>query len=110
MTRQNDTIGFWKGGMIVVACAPLLSCARESTSGEAPGPICMIPTTLPADHPPTLILHGDADTIVPVSTAKAYYDALESNGIEAKFIEGPTAGHQWLDVAPSAVTSWFLSH
>jgi predicted esterase len=74
------------------------------------GPICMIPSVLPADHPPTLILHGDADTIVPVSTAKAYYDALVSNGIEAKFIEDPTAGHQWLEVAPSAVTSWFLSH
>jgi dipeptidyl aminopeptidase/acylaminoacyl peptidase len=74
------------------------------------GPLCTIPSSLPTDHPPTLFLHGDADTIVPIATARAYYDALVSQGIEAKFIEDPTAGHQWIPEAPDAVTSWFLDH
>jgi poly(3-hydroxyoctanoate) depolymerase len=74
------------------------------------GPLCTIPPTLPVDHPPTLLLHGDADTIVPISTAKAYYDALVTAGIEAEFVNDPAAGHQWLASAPNDVTNWFSTH
>jgi poly(3-hydroxybutyrate) depolymerase len=74
------------------------------------GPLCNIPPTLPVDHPPTQLLHGDADTIVPISTARAYYDALVAAGIEATFVNDPAAGHQWLSSAPEDVTNWFASH
>jgi predicted esterase len=74
------------------------------------GPLCSIPDQLPKDHPPTLMLHGGADAIVDISTARDYEAKLMSNGIEVKFVEDPAAGHQWLSSAPEEVTEWFSSH
>ena len=74
------------------------------------GALCSVPTVLPADHPPTLFLHGGADTTVPIATAQDYYRKLQAQGIEAKFVEDPAASHQWLDSAPEQVTRWFLDH
>jgi poly(3-hydroxybutyrate) depolymerase len=74
------------------------------------GPLCAIPPALPADHPPTLFLHGGADNIVPIATAKAYYDELVKQKIDAKFDEDPDASHEWLSVAPDDVTTWFMTH
>ena len=74
------------------------------------GPLCVVPSVLPADHPPTLFLHGGADTTVPIATAQDYYRKLQAQGIEAKFVEAPAASHQWLDTAPEDVTNWFLAH
>jgi predicted esterase len=74
------------------------------------GPACAIPATLPADHPPTLFLHGGMDTIVPIGTAQAYYQELMAQGFETKFVEDPSAGHQWLSVAPHDVVQWFTTH
>jgi poly(3-hydroxybutyrate) depolymerase len=74
------------------------------------GPACTVPSTLPANHPPTLFLHGDLDTTVPIATAKPYYQELVAQGVAAKFDEDPTASHQWLSVAPADVTAWFTAH
>jgi predicted esterase len=74
------------------------------------GPICTIPTPLPSDHPPTLFLQGGDDPIVPISTAQAYYQDLMAQGIDTRFVEDATAGHQWLSVAPQEVTRWFTTH
>jgi len=70
---------------------------------------CFVPA-LPADHPPTLFLHGSLDTTVPEYTAKQYYDALVGDGIAAQLVLDPTAGHQWLAVAPAKITDWFSTH
>jgi predicted esterase len=74
------------------------------------GPICNVPASLPDDHPPTLLLHGTQDTTVPISTAREYEAVLMSEGVEQRFIEDPTAAHQWLDVAPAEITAWFVDH
>lgn len=74
------------------------------------GPICSVPSVLPADHPPTLFMHGTADTTVPISTARTYAERLMAAGIETNFIEAPGVGHAWLSAAPDAVATWFLTH
>jgi predicted esterase len=74
------------------------------------GPFCEVPSMLPSDHPPTLLLHGDADGTVPLDTAVAYYDALVAQGIETELIVDMGIGHAWLASAPEAITSWFLEH
>jgi predicted esterase len=74
------------------------------------GPLCSVPATLPSDHPPTLFLHGDADTTVPIATAIAYHDVLEAQGVETELIVGMGIGHAWLQSAPQDITAWFLSH
>lgn len=74
------------------------------------GPLCNVPAELPHDHPPTLFLHGGADPIVPIATARDYFTKLQANAIETKFVEDPAADHRWISAAPNAVLAWFTSH
>lgn len=71
------------------------------------GAICDLPKALPADHPPTLFLHGEDDLIVPVGTMQKYADALEAQGTEVDVVREAEVGHAWLPVAPEAIVAWF---
>lgn len=71
------------------------------------GPICRIPDSLPQQHPPTLLLHGARDLIVPISTAKSFYALLKREGIETEFVVDDDFGHGWLDQAPEKILDWF---
>jgi dipeptidyl aminopeptidase/acylaminoacyl peptidase len=74
------------------------------------GPVCVIPNTLPANPPPTLLLHGGRDMTVPLFTALWFEDVLQTNGVEVKTLINPSVGHGWLPEAPQAVLDWFESH
>lgn len=90
---------------------PFRAIAIESASYEScSGSLCVIPTPLPSTHPPTLFLHGLADTIVPIATAEAYDDVLKAQAIPERFVIDATASHQWIAAAPSEVLSWFQHH
>jgi poly(3-hydroxybutyrate) depolymerase len=71
-----------------------------------PGPI----PALPANHPPTLLLHGALDVAVPVAVARSYFDALTANGTEAEIVVNPNTMHDFLPVAPEEFACWFLQH
>ena len=43
-------------------------------------------THVSADDPPTLIIHGDADKLVPIQQAELFIDKLKSAGVEAKLV------------------------
>jgi acetyl esterase/lipase len=43
--------------------------------------------------PPVLILHGDKDTLVPVSQSELFRDALKGAGVENELVVVPGAGH-----------------
>jgi poly(3-hydroxybutyrate) depolymerase len=103
--------GYMTSRMAVSYPGKFRALAIESGSyATCLGPICTIPTPLPSDHPPTLFLQGGDDPIVPISTAQAYYQDLMAQGIDTRFVEDATAGHQWLSVAPQEVTRWFTTH
>lgn len=74
------------------------------------GPVCVVPPSLPADHPPTLFLHGDADTTVPIDTARRYHSALEQGGFETAFLTEVGGEHAWNRDAPVEITDWFMHH
>jgi poly(3-hydroxyoctanoate) depolymerase len=74
------------------------------------GPLCNVPAQLPGDHPPTLFLHGAADLIVPIATARDYFTKLRAQGVATKLVEDPLADHRWLTSAPNEVLAWFTSH
>src|SRR4051794_1199884 len=48
------------------------------------------------DDPPTLILHGDADRLVPLQQSEAIVERLKKAGVETKLVVKPGAGHGWL--------------
>ena len=74
------------------------------------GPVCNVPRQLPANHPPTLFLHGALDTTVPLFTAERYHEELLADGFETSKIVDPNAGHEWLAVSPTEITDWFTKH
>mgnify|MGYP000680823306 CR=1 FL=1 len=45
-------------------------------------------------YPPILLIHGDADTVVPYSDSKNMYEALVDNGYDAELIRVENAPHE----------------
>lgn len=64
------------------------------------------------DDPPTLILHGDADTLVPIQQARRFLEALCEQGVETKLVVKADAGHGWPDLPKdlTALVDWFDTH
>jgi dipeptidyl aminopeptidase/acylaminoacyl peptidase len=48
-----------------------------------------------SQSPPTLILHGDADNLVPVEQARLLNNKLKKAGVKHDLIIYPDAGHGW---------------
>jgi len=69
-------------------------------------------THVSEDDPPTLIVHGDRDLLVPVQQGEVMVEALEGAGVEAKLVVKPGAGHGWPDIAADLETfaDWFDAH
>ena len=70
---------------------------------------CIVPA-LPANHPPTLFLHGAQDPLVPLQQMYSYFDALVTLGIETKAIVDADTKHGWIPQCPAAIVSWFDAH
>lgn len=61
------------------------------------------------DDPPTLIIHGDADTLVPIQQAQIIVDKLKEAGVPAELIVKEGAGHggeKFVDGA-KLMADWF---
>lgn len=65
-----------------------------------------------ADDPPTLIIHGDADRLVPIQQAELVLEKLKSAGVETKLVVKKGAAHGWPDLLKDTVTiaEWFDEH
>jgi acetyl esterase/lipase len=65
-----------------------------------------------SDDPPTLIIHGDADLLVPIQQAELILDKLKSSGVETKLVVKQGAQHGWPDLLKDTViiADWFDAH
>jgi len=103
--------GYMTSRMAVSYPGKFRALAIHSASyAECSGPICIVPDTLPGDHPPTLFLHGDADLIVPIGTMEKYNARLVDAGKQTRVVVGKNAGHEWLAAGPQEVLAWFDAH
>ena len=61
------------------------------------------------DAPPTLILHGDADTLVPIQQAETFIEKLKEAKVPCELVVKKGAGHGWPDLAKDSATcaDWF---
>jgi len=50
------------------------------------------------DEPPFLLIHGDADDVVPLSQSEIMIAALEAKDVSAELIVKPGGGHPWLTI------------
>lgn len=85
---------------------PALDFDLELAAGISP--ILMVS----ADDPPTLLLHGDADTLVDISHSERMYAALQEAGVESEFVtyEGGDHGFRNPEHRRQAATArleWF---
>jgi acetyl esterase/lipase len=61
---------------------------------------------------PTLIVHGDADLLVPIQQAEVFINSAKKAGVKAELITRPGKAHGWPDVQPDlkAFADWFDKH
>ena len=66
-------------------------------------------THVSADDPPTLIIHGDADVLVPLQQSESFVKKMKSAGAQAKLVVKKGAGHGWLGLEKdlTLLTDWF---
>lgn len=84
-------LGFSQGAFLAIAVAaddPDVGAVVEFYGGIPPSLVGHLDRL-----PPTLILHGDADRVVPVSEAHRLADALSATGSRYDIVIYPGAGH-----------------
>jgi acetyl esterase/lipase len=61
------------------------------------------------DDPPTLIIHGDADKLVPLQQSELIVEKLKKAGVATNLVIKKGAGHGWLglDKDVAQVADWF---
>ena len=65
-----------------------------------------------AESPPTLIIHGDKDKLVPMQQSETMVAKLKEAGVEASLIVKPGAEHGWKDMSAEReqIADWFDAH
>lgn len=65
-----------------------------------------------ADDPPTLLIHGDRDLLVPLQQSHLMKAALEKAKVKTKLVVKEGAGHGWRGMGKDLVTcaDWFDTH
>jgi len=59
-------------------------------------------THLDAKDPPTLLIHGELDKVVPVSQSREFARALQAKGIASELIIIPAVDHSFIGASPEA--------
>ena len=95
---DNKTRGF----------VPITDEERILTIGRAISPVNHVSN----DDPPTLIIHGDADLLVPIQQAELILDKLKEAGVATELVVKKGAAHGWPEMGKDTVTlaDWFDKH
>lgn len=87
-------------------------CNADSITLTSHGPVFDIHSSynLSADHPPTILLHGQKDQLVPVQCATNYYQDLRNSSVETQILIEPSQGHIWISAYNLDILNWFTQH
>jgi len=87
---------------------PIADDARLREIARSVSPIAHVSP----DDPPTLLIHGDADDLVPLQQSETLAAKLQEAGVPHKLVVRPGAGHGWpgLDKDLSLFADWFDEH
>jgi acetyl esterase/lipase len=82
--------------------------ARRREIGRRISPVYHVGKTAP----PTLIIHGEADKLVPMQQAQLIIDKLKAASVPAELVVKPGAGHGWpgMDKDMKTIADWFDKH
>jgi dipeptidyl aminopeptidase/acylaminoacyl peptidase len=65
-----------------------------------------------SDDPPTLIIHGDSDSLVPLQQSQIFTEKLRKTGVATKVVVRKGAGHGWPGIDKDLIqfADWFDQH
>ncbi len=99
--------GFMTSRMAVSYPGRFRALAIHSGGYATCSAVCLMPLSLPSDHPPTLFVHGMTDPIVPPRVMLQYKDALDADGVTTELLSSETEGHEWMADAVDGLPDWF---
>ena len=69
-------------------------------------------THVTPDDPPTLIIHGDADNLVPLQQSESFEKKLREAGVATRLIVKKGSGHGWAGLVKDLdqFVDWFDQH
>ncbi len=87
---------------------PITDEARRLEIGRQISPI----NHVSSDDAPSLIIHGDADQLVPIQQAEIIIDAFTKADVDAKLVVHEGGGHGWANIGDDLTTfaDWFDEH
>ncbi|MBN1902240.1 protease inhibitor I42 family protein, partial [Candidatus Sumerlaeota bacterium] len=62
-----------------------------------------------SNHPPSLIIHGDKDRIVPFAYGEIYFQDLKKAGVNTEMLVMKEGGHQWPLQFHDIIVRWLNS-
>jgi poly(3-hydroxybutyrate) depolymerase len=71
---------------------------------------CESPQEYPMNHPPTLIVHGEQDGLVPFECGHHLFEELQFHNIDSTLLTDENKGHIWLSSFSDEMISWFQSY
>ena len=87
-------------------------CNADSISLTKKGPVFDLDQSynISNKHPPTMIIHGANDKIVPVQCSINYYTDLQKSKVQSNLILASNGGHEWFNSYNDEILSWFKNN
>src|SRR6056297_625334 len=70
---------------------------------------CNSPLNYSKDHPPTLVVHGEKDRLVPYECGLHFFEELQRHNITSSLLTDTDKGHIWLSLQSEDMLQWFES-
>lgn len=94
----------------------IVDCVEWVTGGDMARARAMSPSLIvkpETDCPPTLLLHGDADELVPYAQSERLYEAMRGQGHEVSMVRvagGEHEGTFWSDTVVDVIANFIEAH
>lgn len=108
LTNFRPPFEFWEREKGSNALKLITDRERRKEIGRQISPV----THVSAKSAPTLIIHGDADKLVPIQQAEVMVAKLKEAGVPAELVVKKGAAHGWADIVKDVATcaDWFDKH
>ena len=106
-SRLAQSIGYRFKGVILNS-----GCNADSIELTNRGPVFNFSTgfNISTFHPPTLLVHGEKDMLVPIKGAESYYQDLTENNINVISLYDKSKGHIWLENYNEQILNWIKNN
>ncbi len=112
MNYGKEGAAAFKNPLLVGAYGPAFAIDPKSPEDKlaAVGKQYSPATYVSAKTPPTLLIHGDKDMLVPIQQSQWFKSKLDGLGVKNDLIVVPGEGHGWKDMVPqlNQILDWHL--